>query len=223
LKNILVVSPHPDDETLGCGGTLLKHSSDGDHLHWINITSIQKRYGFSEESIQKRKKQIEKVNEKYCFVSFHSLDFPTTRLDTIPAGELINEISSVFNKVLPEIIYLPFRGDIHSDHKYVFDAVAACTKWFRNPSIMRVLAYETPSETNFHINTDSSGFHPNVFVNIQDYLEKKIEILKIYDDEIGEFPFPRSEKSLRALAAFHGTTSGFEAAEAFMLLKERVE
>jgi N-acetylglucosamine malate deacetylase 1 len=222
VKKVVVVSPHPDDETLGCGGTLLKHFAEGDQLNWINVTNIHKKYGYSEEHIQKRKREIEEVKGQYGFSTFHNLDFPTTRLDVFPIGELIGKISQVFKIITPEILYLPFRGDIHTDHKVVFDAVASCTKWFRYPSVKRVLVYETLSETDFHVCTDSGSFHPNVFVDIHEFIEQKLEILNIYSNEIGEYPFPRSKKAVRSLAAIRGVASGFESAEAFMLLKERI-
>ena len=105
----------------------------------------------------------------------------------------------------------------------MFDAVAACTKWFRYKSVKKVLVYETLSETEFSINPDLQGFRPNIFINITDFLDKKIEIMKIFESELGEFPFPRSEEAIRALSSIRGASAGFHAAEAFMLLKEVIE
>ena len=102
----------------------------------------------------------------------------------------------------------------------MFDAASACCKWFRYPSVRRVLAYETLSETEFGLDPDT-GFHPNVFVDIRPFLERKIELLQIYESEIGEFPFLRSATAVRALAQYRGATAGFEAAEAFKLLIDR--
>jgi len=95
----------------------------------------------------------------------------------------------------------------------MMEAASACTKWFRYPSVKRVLAYETPSETDFGIDPRDSGFKPNVFVDIGGQLDRKIELMKIYASEMGEFPFPRSEKALRALAQLRGSQAGFKAAE----------
>jgi N-acetylglucosamine malate deacetylase 1 len=219
-KNILVVSPHPDDESLGCAGTLLRHAADGDQIHWLNITDIHQEHGFSKEQIQKRSQEIEEVKKRYSFTSFNNLSFPTTKLETIPIGEIISSIGKVFSIVTPDTLYIPFKGDIHTDHKIAFESVASCTKWFRYPSIRRILVYETISETDFSVDLHVPGFCPNVFVNIDDYFEQKLEILKIYASEMGIFPFPRSETAVRALATLRGAASGFEVAEAFMLLKE---
>jgi LmbE family N-acetylglucosaminyl deacetylase len=156
----------------------------------------------------------------YGFASVHDLGLPTTLLDTLPLGDIVQAVSRVFNVVRPEVVYLPYRGDAHSDHKVVFDAAAACTKSFRYPSIRRVLAYEALSETDFGIDPDASGFRPNVFNDISAHLEDKIAILKVYASELEDFPFPRSEQAVRALAALRGVVAATQAAEAFMLLKE---
>ena len=95
----------------------------------------------------------------------------------------------------------------------------ACTKWFRHRTVKRVLAYETLSETDFGIDPRDAQFKPNLFVNISDYLEQKLQLMRVYSSELGEFPFPRSEKSLRALAQIRGAQAGCEAAEAFMSLR----
>jgi LmbE family N-acetylglucosaminyl deacetylase len=102
----------------------------------------------------------------------------------------------------------------------VFDAVASCTKWFRYPSINRILAYETLSETDFGLSTEQA-FRPNVFVDIESFLDRKLQAMEVYKSEMGEFPFPRSREAIRALAAVRGAASGFKAAEAFELLRER--
>ena len=98
--------------------------------------------------------------------------------------------------------------------------VGACSKWFRYPSVKRVLAYETLSETNFNLNPNAT-FNPNYFIDISEYLERKLEVLAIYRSELGVFPFPRSAEAIRALATYRGSSSGFVAAEAFQLLRER--
>lgn len=219
-KNIIVIAPHPDDETLGCGGTLLKHAQAGDNIYWLIVTTLGDSY--SEETKNRRAEEIVQISKMYPFEKVFELGFETATLDQISDGILIEKISKVFQEIKPNIVYAPYPGDIHSDHKAVFDATMACTKWFRYPYVERVLIYETLSETDFTINPDSNGFRPNVFVNIEPYLAKKMELMRIFKSEISEFPFPRSEKSITSLAYIRGATGGFEAAEAFILLKERV-
>ena len=222
MNRILVVGPHPDDETLGCGGTLLRHAAEGDEIHWLIMTTITREAGFSGERIQSRGGEIEWVSEAYGFSTTHQAPFVTARLDTYPKSDLVAEVSQCIANVEPDTIYLPYRNDVHSDHAAVFDAVASCTKSFRYPYIRRVRAYETLSETEFSIRKDDSGFQPNLWVNISDFLDRKIEIMRFYEGDMGEFPFPRSELNIRALATLRGATAGVEAAEGFMNLIERV-
>lgn len=220
MKRVLVVAPHADDETMGCGGTLLRHISEGDSVHWVVVTGLREGGRFTKDQIKKRDAEIKQVKSAYRFTSAQVLEFPSARLDQTPLDEIISKMRELTKRVLPNLIYVPYRGDAHSDHSIVFDASAACAKWFRNPSVTRFLAYETLSETDFSLNPDTFGFRPNVFVGIADYLERKIKILSIYKMEMGRFPFPRSEKAVRALASLRGAASGFVSAEAFMLLKE---
>ena len=219
MKKILVVAPHPDDETLGCGGVLLKEKSMGNDLYWI-IASCDNVDKDNNVIASEQTPQIQKVSEKYRFKEVYQLPFIAANLDQYGMSEFVSRIGNVIRKIKPEIIYIPYPGDVHSDHKRVFEAAMACTKWFRYPWILSVYAYETLSETDFGINPDNNGFRPNSFVDISDFIEEKITIMKIYESEIGEHPFPRSEKAIVSLATFRGATCGCQAAEAFMLLKE---
>jgi LmbE family N-acetylglucosaminyl deacetylase len=148
------------------------------------------------------------------------LGLPTAKLDAQPLASLVQRIGDVIRAANPTEVLVPSPSDVHSDHRVVFEAVAGCAKWFRYPSIQRVLSYETPSETDFSLDPDVS-FRPNVFVDISAHLERKMEILSVYASELGEFPFPRSAQAVRALAQVRGAASGFAAAEAFQLLNER--
>lgn len=219
-KKVIVIAPHPDDETLGCGGTILRHAAEGDKVSWVIMTGMHTENGFSQERVLQRDKEIETVAAKYEFISVHKLGFPTATLDQIPLADLVGALSKVLTTESPEYVYVPFPGDVHTDHRVVFDVAMACTKWFRYPSVRRILAYETISETDFGINPVLDSFKPNVFVDISRFLETKLKIMKLYDGEMGVFPFPRSEESLRALASVRGSMAGCMSAEAFMLLKE---
>ncbi len=223
MNKVLVVSPHPDDETLGCGGVVLRHKKEGDEINWLIVTSITEKADYKLKKIEGRAIEIQAVSNAYGFLSVHQCGFPTTMLDTIPISIIIKKISTIIHEIDPNIVYLPYRGDVHTDHRIVFDAVSSCLKWFRHPSVKRVLSYETLSETEAAANPDNNAFRPNVFINISSFLEKKIEIMKIYNDELGVFPFPRSIEAIRAMALLRGAASGFKAAEAFMLLKEIIE
>jgi len=219
INKVMVVAPHPDDETLGCAGTLLRLAEQGVSLSWLIVTGMTDRY--SDEQRRERADTISKVTSAYGFDAVHQLDKPTTELDSLPMSELIEAIGGVFNDVQPDWVLLPHRGDVHSDHRIVFDACVACSKWFRYPFIQRMMSYETLSETDFSLSGNEDIFQPNVFFNIKQQLEHKLEIMAMYPGECGEFPFPRSPEAITAQAKLRGAQSGYHAAEAFMLLRER--
>ena len=127
----------------------------------------------------------------------------------------------MFRQVEPNIVYLPFKSDVHTDHQIAFKAAYSCTKSFRWPSIKKIVMMETLSETEFSPSTKEDGFVPNMFVDITDFIDRKIEIMKIFKGELAAHPFPRSESNIRALATLRGATIGCKYAESFMILKEK--
>ncbi len=221
-RNVLFVSVHPDDETLGCGGTILKHYKCGDQIYWLNLTGPTPNhpYNFTQEMIDARNNLLKEINASYGFSSFFNLQFPTQMLDTIDHRILITEIFNVYKKIKPDILYIPNRSDIHSDHRIGFSALFAAAKSFRSDSIRRILMYETLSETEFAPALAENAFIPNVFVDISDYLEDKIKIMELYDTEVMPDPLPRSKYAIRALAAYRGSRIGVQYAEAFQSLLE---
>lgn len=220
MNRVLVVAVHPDDETLACGGTLLKHKKLGYKIFWLIVTSMKSGEGFSSKEMLRRDKEIAKVTSLYKFSAVHRLGFPAAGLDRVPRSSLVKSIASVFNAVKPHIVYLPFKNDIHSDHGAVFNAAYNCTKTFRYPSIKKVFAMETISETELAPCSQKVMFKPNYFSDISGFLKKKIEIMKVFKGEMRKHPFPRSAKNIEALAIFRGAMAGCAHAEAFMLLKE---
>jgi len=216
----LIIAPHPDDEILGCGGTLLRRKSEGAEICWLIVTNISTEYGWSLEKVKQRESEIKKITEMVGFNQVYNLQLPPTLLDSLPMNQLIQKISDIFVSYQPTEVFLPYYSDVHTDHRIVFDAAMACTKWFRYPFVDRVLAYETISETEFGLRPEVS-FTPNVFVDISQYIDNKIQLMSVYQSEMNDFPFPRSELALRAQATLRGSTAGYNAAEAFQLLKER--
>ena len=221
-RNVLFVSVHPDDETLGCGGTILKHKALGDEINWLNVTDIDNNhpFNFAPELVMKRQVTIEKVKESYSFNKCLNLKFYTMLLDTVGLSSLIKQISKAINEIQPDTLYIPNRSDVHSDHKITFQAIYSCTKQFRYPFIKRVLMYETLSESEFAPALAENAFIPNVFVDIADYLEDKLKIMELYDTEIMPDPLPRSKYAIRALAAYRGSRICVQYAEAFQSLME---
>lgn len=220
-EKVLIVAPHPDDEILGVGGTLMRRKAEGAKLAWVVVTSISEAGGWSGTDVRRRAGEIERIRELVGFDELFALDFQTTQLDHVPMSDLVAKIAHAFRSFGPEEVFVPHPSDIHTDHRAAFTAAVSCTKWFRCPSVRRVLAYETLSETDFGISIEG-GFRPNVFIDIEPYLETKLRCMDVYASELGPFPFPRSSEAIRSLAAVRGAASGFKAAEAFELLRERL-
>lgn len=216
---VLVVAVHPDDETLGCGGTILKHIENGDEVAWLILTNVKEEYGFSKERVVERNAEIEKVANEYGFTKVFNLAFQPTGLNSENQKDLIDGVSAVINDFQPETIYMINRSDAHSDHRFAFQACFACTKPFRYPFVKKVLMYECISETEFSPALSESVFIPNYFIDITNYLDKKLEIMKIFDSEVSPHPFPRSIENIKSLATFRGASVGVYYAEAFMLLR----
>ncbi len=221
MSRILAISTHPDDETLGCGGTLLRHRDAGDVLFWLIVTETHAPQ-WSQESIARRAKEVVQVAAQYGFEHTSKLGFPAARLDTVPQAELMDAIRGVVAEVRPEIVYLIHEGDVHSDHRAVFAAAMSVLKAFRMREwgVCRVLSYETLSSTEAAPVHPQRVFLPQVYRDITPYLERKLEIMGLYESEVHTDPLPRGPSAIRALARYRGAAVGVEYAEAFMLIRE---
>lgn len=211
IDKILVFSAHPDDETISMGGSILKHQDKGDEIFWLNITN---------GNIY-QKSCIAKIKDVYKFKDVFNLELPEITLTDIPIYDIISKIEKVVKNTKPNIVYIMNRSDIHSDHRYAFQAIYPCTKNFRAPFIRKILMYETLSETEFSPALSENAFAPNVFVDISDYMGRKLAIMSIYSSEMMPDNLPRSHSAIKALATYRGSRIGVQYAEAFMLLFEK--
>ncbi len=218
---VLVISAHPDDETLGCGGTLLKHRDAGDELHWLVVTQPHPPQ-WSAELVELKIAEIEQAAKAYQMEHVYRLGFPTIQLDTVPQAELIGRIQEVIAKVEPELVYLVHEGDVHTDHQVVFTAAMSVLKSFymQRYGVKRILCFETLSSTEAAPAAPGRHFVPLVYIDISSHIEEKLSVMKLFASEAQEDPMPRGEGSIRALARYRGATIGVDYAEAFMLIRE---
>lgn len=217
---VLVVASHADDETLGCGGAILRHLARGDRVHWCLVTAPGERLGWTGQQMAAWRETVEAVREAYPFAGVHQLGLPACELDGMGPGAVAAALGRVLDEVRPEVVYLPFLHDVHSDHRVVFQAGWSAVKTFRRPFVRRVLMMEVPSETDFAPGLPGAAFAPNVFVDVTAHFRRKLEIAGLYASEMGERPFPRSPEILGALAALRGARAGVAQAEGFMLLQD---
>ena len=160
---------------------------------------------------------MEKVSKMYNFDGIYDLELCPAGLHRYDSSKIIEKISNIIKEVKPNIIILPNRYDAHSDHKIVFDWCYSCTKVFRYPYINQIMTMEILSETDF--SSEINKFAPNYFIDISDYFNKKLDILRIYEEELGNHPFPRSIDGIEALAKIRGIGAGKKFAEAFKIIK----
>lgn len=219
---VMVIAVHPDDETLGCGGTLLKLKAMGKKTSWLIVTNTNNNPHFSDEYNENRNSEVEKIKELYSFDHSAWLPFRASELEEVKKFDIVQAINKQINEFKPDTVFLPFPWDIHKEHQVTFEAALACTKVFRNPFIKRVILMETPSETDFAPAYVSNSFTPNLFVDISGYLDSKLEAMKVFESEVQPHPFPRSLESIEALATYRGGQAGCSAAESFMVIKEIV-
>ncbi len=221
--NILVVAAHPDDEILGCGGTLYAHVKKGDRVHVLicaeGVTSRDEARDLNKREMEllKLKRAAEKVSAFLGFSSIHIQPFPDNRMDTLPLLDVVKVIENKIAKVKPEIIYTHSAVDLNIDHQVVHQAVVTACRPVPQAIVKKLLFFEVPSSTNWQMSTEKN-FAPTWYVSLSDAeLFKKLKALRIYSAEMRPWPHSRSIKAIEALARWRGATMGVEAAEAFEL------
>ncbi|MGQ4876456.1 MAG: PIG-L deacetylase family protein [Promethearchaeia archaeon] len=210
--NVLVIVAHPDDEILGVGGTLIKHIAAGDDVYICIITKAYIPY-WSEEYQEIKKKEQNKVDEFLGIKKRYNLNYPTTKLNTIPHGEFNRKLEEIIQKTNPKIIYTHYKHDLNLDHRIIFDSVMVCARPFKK---IEIIVFETLSETEW-IN---EAFVPNYYIDISEEINKKIEAFKIYKSEVKEYPHPRSPEGIKILAQKRGTEICVPFAEAFQIIRK---
>lgn len=212
---VLAISAHPDDETIGAGGALLRHQDDGDELHWCIVTQTYTPQ-WTEEQMALFRGQTERVAERLGMKSVHRCGFPTVKLNTIATIDLSSAIQRAVDEVRPEVVYIPAAHDVNDDHVAVHHAALVATRPLPWSSVRRVLGYEISTTSRFGIH----GFAPNVFIDITNTLERKLELMALYESELRPFPHPRSLEALRLFAVERGISVGLGAAECFELVRD---
>lgn len=217
--NVLVIAPHSDDEILGVGGTIAKHIALGDDVYVCIVANHDVPLYTSE---QKRIIHAE-TNDAHNYLGIketYFLDFVAVVLREEASYKLNSAIRKVVYDVKPETVYIPHFGDIHKDHQIVAMASQVAIRPVGQAFINTVYAYETLSETEWNTPHSANVFIPNHFVDISDYLEKKLEAMKRFKSQLYSDPHPRSLNAITALSRYRGSTISVKAAEAFSVIKQ---
>ncbi|MFC3215858.1 MULTISPECIES: PIG-L deacetylase family protein [Novosphingobium] len=215
---VLVIAPHPDDEILGCGGTMARLTGAGHEVH-VAIVTLGREPAFPAEGVARVQDEARRAHALIGVHATHRLDLPAAALDTVAAAELNGALINLVNDVNPDTLLIPFLGDVHQDHQLTFLAsmVAARPRSPKAPA--RILAYETLSETNWYAAPTTPAFVPNVFIDIQSTLERKLEAFSLFETQVKAFPDERSLLTIEALARLRGSAVFLRAAEAFMAIR----
>ncbi|MGB9855719.1 MAG: PIG-L deacetylase family protein [Caldisericum exile] len=223
--NNLIIAAHPDDEVLGCGGTIARLFDEGQKVFVAILgEGITSRYNDRKEVdinvLEKLKQSSEKAA---CLLGIDDLFFfnlPDNRFDTIPLLEIVKIIESVIYKIKPETIFTHHGGDLNIDHAITNRATLTAVRPITDNVVKTIYAYEVPSSTEWAFGQFNNTFKPNVFIDISKTLEKKIEAMLCYETEVKKFPHPRSPEALRTIAKRWGSVVGKDAVEAFELIRD---
>ncbi len=219
--NVIVIAPHPDDEILGCGGTIAAHCAAGDHVTVVLLTRGNPAI-FPPDLIARTREEFRQVHNMLGVREQVLLDFLAPGLEDVPVYVVADQLRQIIQKARPQVVYTPFGGDLHSDHKVAYTATLVATRPLGGVSVGRVLCYETLSETEWGDVLTQNAFVPNVFHDIKEHLETKLKAMACYKSQLREAPHPRNLEVIRMLAGVRGAVCGLHAAEAFCLVREVV-
>lgn len=216
MTKILVICAHPDDESLGLGGTIIKHTQKGDDVRILIFCDGESARESSSDKILKREKQALRATNILGANSIKFLKYPDEKLDTVSMLELVQKIEKFTKTWNPEVVYTHFWGDVNQDHKKLFEATIIYSRSTPTTKIKRLICYETPSSTDWGIEL----FVPNLFITIDNVLKKKLSAISQYKQEIQNYPHPRSIEAITNRSKFWGSKVGRKNVEAFVSIRE---
>lgn len=225
MKRVLIVAAHPDDEVLGCGGTIARHVSQGDEVYCLILgegaTSRGNRRGKAdtEGEVKKLRAQARKAAKVLGIKDIFFRDLPDNRFDTVPLLDIVKMVESMIDKCQPDCIYTHHGADLNIDHQITQRAVLTAARPVPNCPVKEIYAFEVPSSTEWSFEQSEKAFHPSVFIDITETLETKVQAMQLYESETRPFPHPRSPEALHAIASRWGSMAGLKAAEAFQLIR----
>jgi LmbE family N-acetylglucosaminyl deacetylase len=216
--NIMVIAPHADDEVLGCGGLIRKKNSENHNVYVLIVTKGSPNF-YSPDKVKNVRNEAIKAHEILGVKETYFFDFHAPELDITSTANIASAITEKLKQLNIEELYIPHRGDVHSDHKVVANACYVAIRPINNLPIKAVYAYETLSETEWAPPFGDDAFIPDHFVNITNFLDYKLNAMRCFKSQLKEFPHPRSIKTITALAQYRGSTVGVEFAESFMSIR----
>ena len=222
----LIVAAHPDDEVLGCGGSMAKWAEQGNQVDVLILAEgatsrdNKRDRDLRSDELSKLKKCANDSAKVLGINSIHLLNFPDNRMDSVDLLDIVKQVEKYINKIKPEIVLTHHAYDLNIDHQLTHQSVVTACRPEPMHSVKRILSFEVASSTEWQAPIASKAFIPNWYENVSDTISKKTKALKAYKDEMRDWPHPRSLRAVKNLAKWRGATIGCEAAEAFMLIRE---
>jgi LmbE family N-acetylglucosaminyl deacetylase len=221
MQSILILAAHPDDEVLGCGGTIAKLADEGVIVHVAFLADgVFSRAGAQTDrqlELTSRRAAAQKACEILGVKSVSFGDFPDNRMDTIPLLDITQAVETCIAKYQPEMVFTHHAGDVNTDHRRLHEAVVTACRPQHGHPVKTLLCFEVQSSTEWQLPGSAPAFMPNWFVDISATLVRKLAALEVYAEELRAWPHPRSRQGVAHLAHWRGATVGVDAAEAFIL------
>ncbi|EKE02085.1 MAG: LmbE family protein [uncultured bacterium] len=223
-KTILIVAAHPDDEILGCGGTVSKLVKQGYIAYSLILgKGITSRYDDKNSRADKElnllNNEMHKANELLGVKQVFTANFPDNRFDSMTLLDIVKKIEEIKEKIKPDIIFTHHFGDMNIDHQITYKAVLTATRPMEDESVKEIYSFEIPSSTEWNSFTRDKIFIPNVFFDITDTIDLKVKAMSKYKSELREYPHPRSLQHIRELAKVNGAQIGLDYCERFALIR----
>jgi len=219
MNKILIVAAHPDDEVIGAGGTILKHAKAGDEISILLLGDGVTSRGVNEADIKKRADQARQVAKALGIKKVFLETLPDNKFDAVPLLEIVKKVEKVINVVRPSLIYTHFGDDLNIDHRLTFQAVMTACRPQPEFFVKKILSFEVLSSTEWQEKKKNKSFCPNEYNNIEKFIDRKIKAIEIYNDELRQYPHPRSKEGIKILAQYRGMEVGYKFAEAFQIVR----
>ena len=219
-KKVLILSPHADDEILGCGGFISKFSKQNYHINVLILTNANEGAPeiYPPDEIKRVRNEAKIANN---FIGTKKLFFenlPAINLNNYPIYKISDTINKYILNINPEIILIPSANDIHDDHKIIFKAAKVSMRPNKKSNLKKILSYEVLSETEW--NENDKSFNPNYYVSLDKLdINKKINAFLKYKSQVKKFPHPRSKEAILNLSKVRGSQVFMKYAEAFKVEK----
>ena len=220
-RRLLIVVAHPDDEVLGCFGTVSKMICKGWKASTLVLCKGKMSRGVvDEQEVIDLRKEMYEANKAIGIEDVVQASFPDNAFDKVPLLDIIKLIEKEKRRCQPDIIFTHYANDLNIDHQITYRAVLTATRPLQTETVKEIYSMEIPSSTEWNAFSQRTIFAPNVFSDISTTIDLKLKAMSFYKSELRAYPHPRSLRHIRELARVNGTKVGLEYSENFILTRK---